>query len=444
MRWVAILLVSTVASAQPATTSGSIRGRAAPGTVVTVAAGRDVRTVRAGADGVFELDRLAPGDYDVTIGPPGSTTVRRVRVTALTVTTVDAPVELSPALTFTRDRRDLRDVPQPVAVAAAAPPTARGVADRYLVDGIDGELVDSTEAPTLPVELLDSVSVLRGGAPAAFGDGLGDPVAVVTRRGTNRFHGSVFGAITPGGLTAPRIIDAAPSQATVAITASDPSYATGFGADLGGPIVRDHAWFYVAIAPQLARTDHTREVRRRVDLDRDGEPDRDPVTDRLLLQTLDTSVRSTSRRVTPMLGKLDLAIPHHQGALSASYAPSRGVDPELLGDPSASYRRWGSTLDASARWTSMLLRDDALRIDAALTWHRRTDNAGALDPTFDRSPSHTVDDHEAITGCYDDFSVMQDDFPLVINCPTDGRGNDGGPGVLRGDRADRRAVHASA
>ena len=98
-------------------------------------------------------------------------------------------------------------------VASVAPQV---VADRYgfgfsgaqspenlsLVDGL------STSSPVfgvnglqLPVEFLEEATVLTGGYQAEFGRATGGVLSLITKSGSNEFHGSTWGTWAPGVLS---------------------------------------------------------------------------------------------------------------------------------------------------------------------------------------------------------------------------------------------------
>jgi len=411
--------------------AGTLVVETAPERVVTIR-GKVTRVVTADGNGRVEVTDLPAGEYEIVDG----TRATKVRVT-----------DLETAIVWTFDRRYLTDVPPILRthgfVAGAAAPTNRALEDRYTIDGIETTSpFDRTSAVDLPTELLDQVTVVRGGAGAAYGRSLGGTVAVVTRSGTNEFHGSVFGAWAPGDLVAPAIAEPTPDDESLAISARQQGALLQAGFDLGGPIVRDHAWFYVAVAPRASRDDFTRTIRSRVDFDQDGFPDVG-TTGRPLLKTLATEVRSHTTRTVPVIGKLDFAAGAHRASLSAIASAYEASTPDLVGAPSTGTRGWGSTLDATARYSARL-RDDRLRVAGALTWHRTRTNTGSFDPKFDDAPQElsnpTLLEGEldaSYAGCDRDG----DEFPFIRNCPSNRTYYLGGPGPVQRDGEDRKALH---
>ena len=73
-----------------------------------------------------------------------------------------------------------------------------------------------------------------------YGRASGGILNVVSKSGSNEFHGSVFGnwqpgQLTPTGKTAGRAGEAVAFR----VNPGEGSYATDFGFDLGGPVIRD-------------------------------------------------------------------------------------------------------------------------------------------------------------------------------------------------------------
>lgn len=244
------------------------------------------QTATTDADGTYHVTGLPPGAYEVTFSTATATVVRaEVRVDALAVTAVDQTLDqalgpgaardaatsaIDPTSTLrsrTQDRTYLERVPVPGrgfegaagAHAAAhddgyglAIAGATGLENRYVVDGIDitGLQLGVVGTPVLS-ELVEQTDTIAGGAGAAWGRATGGVVHVTTRAGTNQLRGSVFGTLAPGSL-ARSATPTASSASTIAVE-NQPGYQTDFGVELGGPVIRDRAFFYVGFAPQLAR-----------------------------------------------------------------------------------------------------------------------------------------------------------------------------------------------
>ncbi|HEY3257461.1 MAG TPA: hypothetical protein VGJ64_01285, partial [Gemmatimonadaceae bacterium] len=127
---------------------------------------------------------------------------------------------------------------------------ATGLENHYFVDGIDITTpLYADRSIDLPYNFLKEVRVRTGGSSAEHGQALGAIVNVVTPNGGNHFTASGFAFFSSDNL-----------QASVRETVG--ARQTGFrfydaGATLGGPIVRDRAWFFLAYNPKYERRELT-------------------------------------------------------------------------------------------------------------------------------------------------------------------------------------------
>lgn len=511
-----VVALAATARAQSATT-GAVQGQVTdevtgePLAGVTVwitgPATPEPQTAITEGDGTYKVTELLPGTYQVTFYA-GDTTVTRthIRVTANGVTPVfqrvrldpehagtvieieDVPPQIDPTSTTrgsTQDRTFIERVPTPGRGFEGAAGTQPGTHDdgvglavsgssslenRYLVDGVDitGLTYGTVGTPILS-ELIEQVEVIAGGYNAEWGRATGGIVNVITKSGTNALRGSVFGTLTPGFLA--RSADATPTETSSIDIESRRAYQTDFGVELGGPLIRDRAFFFVGFAPQLARTDHTRITRRRTDcrtlLDSgemsscdprflgqggfaDGVADVDPATGFHITDEIDREVRRSTARQYTAIGKLNLAVtPAHQAQLSVIAVPTSSEAPGLEGLASSGQRARGLTTDAALRWTSKL-DDGRTELEALVAWHRSTRDTGSIAPALDGEPLQLLHGGTLGTlaglggetaatqrGCTD--GGPDDPYPGIANCPMDlGTYAIGGPGALARDREERR------
>ncbi len=131
----------------------------------------------------------------------------------------------------------------------------------YVVDGLStNDPAFGINASPLSVEFVQDVNIITGGYMPEYGRSTGGVLNAVTKSGSNEFHGTVFGNITPGVLEGRRAI--VQSDASV-ITGLNSLTALGdFGATLGGPILKDKLWFFAGVAPSFSRYNHQRAVNR--------------------------------------------------------------------------------------------------------------------------------------------------------------------------------------
>src|SRR5215470_957856 len=112
---------------------------------------------------------------------------------------------------------------------------ATSVENTYIVEGINTtDTAFGQLSSNLPNEFVQETEVITGGYNAEYGRATGGIVNVVTKQGSNQFHGSVFAYYTPGQLSA----DAKNLEkegGSIAYS-SNLDYNYDLGAELGGPI----------------------------------------------------------------------------------------------------------------------------------------------------------------------------------------------------------------
>ena len=130
----------------------------------------------------------------------------------------------------------------------------RGRSNNYLLDGTDmndgyrnlpsiNEAgVFGTPATVLPIDALAEIPVISG-AEAEYGRNSGAIVNLVTKSGTNSVHGSVYGFLRDSNLDARNYFNARPGPA-------NKFHNDQFGLSLGGPLVRDRTFWFVAYEGQ--------------------------------------------------------------------------------------------------------------------------------------------------------------------------------------------------
>ena len=124
--------------------------------------------------------------------------------------------------------------------------------NNYIIDGLR---VSNPSHGTLGTNLLtnfvDQIDVKVGSFMPEFGYSSSGILNTVTKSGSNEFHGSIWGNLTPGFFTP--ALPATGINGMAIGTQSTPykgAYQSDFGIELGGPIVKDKLWFYAGFAPQ--------------------------------------------------------------------------------------------------------------------------------------------------------------------------------------------------
>ncbi len=125
-----------------------------------------------------------------------------------------------------------KNYPSEVSLSVAG---SQGTSTNYLMDGADNN--DAFSNVNLPFPFPDAIqefSVQTSGLSAQYGLHPGSVVNIVTRSGTNAFHGTVFDFFRNGALNAVSYFS----------VAQDSLKRNQFGGTLGGPIVRNKLFFF--------------------------------------------------------------------------------------------------------------------------------------------------------------------------------------------------------
>jgi hypothetical protein len=303
------LLLGALPSAWAQVSAGNIYGTVTdesgavlPGATVTLT-GETIgtRTTTAGTQGDFRFLNLDPGGYKLSVALTGFGTVNRtVTVTAgvnvnlsfgLKVATVEEAITVTaetPAIdpkktgtSTTLDRQELHDIPNsrdPWAVLRAVPGvlvdrvntagTESGQQSGYVGKGsvqqdsswtLDGvTITDPGAAGSSPTyfdfDAFDEVNVTTGGADIRAATG-GVGLNLVTKRGTNSFHGSVGGFFSHDDLQSTNLPAELVGDPRLkgSDNADHAQQIADYGADLGGPVIKDKLWFWGSYGKQDLR-----------------------------------------------------------------------------------------------------------------------------------------------------------------------------------------------
>ena len=280
-------------------------GAVLPGATVSVSGENIVgsQTAHTNDEGFYRFLGLPPGEYQVSFALSGfkTVTLRGLRVALGSTVEASASMEISQlqeqvevigeaAVVDTTsnevgtnfDRNWVENAPLRrfsfFDLVAAAPGSLQGGdnadsfrtmvygssydENSFQVDGVD--ITDNffNEALAEPnIDAIEEVEVLSLGAPAEYGNLTGAVYNIVTRQGTNEFHGDLNAFFQTDGLTSDNteglrnpdgtFLDACPSDA-------DPDGRcpwtrdkyTDFTVQLGGPVVKDKLWFFASYANQ--------------------------------------------------------------------------------------------------------------------------------------------------------------------------------------------------
>jgi hypothetical protein len=244
------------------------------------------RSVATGSNGLYTITDLRPSGYTLTVSAPG---FRGFSQTGLTLqadqsATVNVKLELgSPTESVTVDAsapqvdtttetlrqvvdnarmvelplngRNAASLTSLVAGAVVAPPSqadqgktktipvavtismngTRGNQTSYRLDGAENmDNLSNVNAPFPAPDALQEFSVQTSNYSAEFGQNAGGVVNVVTKSGTNQFHGDVYGFLRNSVFNARNYFAAQ----------RDPLKRIQAGAAVGGPIIKDKTFFF--------------------------------------------------------------------------------------------------------------------------------------------------------------------------------------------------------
>ncbi len=248
-------------------------------------------------DGHYHVSNIAPGDYEIIVTTFGYQTrrVRGIHIQADAVIRVDMGLladgePLSHTIVVPAPVVDIgsnsagihidKEMARRVPIAA---PGGKGAANRSfeaIAEAMPGAQLDAygasiggTTSPEnlyridglsvgnagygiigipLSVEFLEEVQVESGGRTAESGRSTGGALHAVTKSGADKFFGSVWMNVVPGGLEG---IRTPPRREAAAIALEQRLRWQGdTGFDLGGYLVKGRLWFYTGL--QVARTVH--------------------------------------------------------------------------------------------------------------------------------------------------------------------------------------------
>lgn len=328
---VVLLLLPALAAAQE--TTGSIAGTvvqksggaAIPTARITVKSERGTRELTTDGAGRFLLAFLTPGTYGITIAADGFGTIedsgisvglgqrisRRYELSPVMEESMDvvAPAEQSnPVIdltvqstgaSITSELAEQLPIPRNISDLVFLAPGVKsgggtgsanpsmsgssGLENQYVVNGVNVtnggygalgaySIIHGSQGTGINFNFVKETQVITGGFAAEYGQAMGGIVNIVTKTGSNEWDGSLFGYLTPDAFETSR---ATPDLESLDIGPTLGLSRIDYGFDIGGPIVKDHVFFWAGINPTTVET-----TRRAPFRDRDG----DGVSDYLLYE----------------------------------------------------------------------------------------------------------------------------------------------------------------
>jgi hypothetical protein len=123
--------------------------------------------------------------------------------------------------------------------------------NNFMLDGVDiNDSIDNRVGYSPNVDALQEVRVLTGNAGAEFGNAGGATVMLQLKSGSNNFHGNVFEFLRNDKLDANGFF----RNRNVSTSRRTAFRRNIFGGTLGGPVVRNRAFFFVDYEGTLARS----------------------------------------------------------------------------------------------------------------------------------------------------------------------------------------------
>ncbi len=255
---------------------------------------------------------------------------------------------------------------------------------------IDGVVVNNPAygilGTPLSIEFVNELNVVTSGYLPEYGRAMGGIYDVTTKTGSNEPHGSVFFNISPGLLEGGRSKIA--SNTSVITTNPRLGALRDFGADVGGPILRDKLWFYAGVQAAFTRTVLDRTLKELVLDEETGQPS---VSDALgLARTfpIPNGVRTyyADEQAIQYIGKLTYSPrPSHRLTLSVFGTPttsggngtfSNGITgaPEVTNIhgtfDALAHRQVSNANDVSLRYSGSF-NDRKQMLDITLGWHHQ-------------------------------------------------------------------------
>lgn len=286
---IALVCLLAAGSAFAQTTRGSIQGtvideggQALPGVTVVLSSEAMIGTQTAITDakGFFRFVLLPPGQYKAIFSLSGYQRVEQENIQVNIAAKVDLDVTLRSAFTqevvvtsetplvdttSTKVGVDLTEdfflnlpVGRNYTSVASVTPGAQaddsgqtfygstGAENAYFIDGVNTTGVEFGEqGKTLNFEFIQEVQVRTGGYGAEYGHNTGGLINVITKSGGNEFHGDVFGYYDDDSWQSD--LKGAAIEGATSGTSQVTAYTrSDFGIDLGGYVMKDKLWFFVA------------------------------------------------------------------------------------------------------------------------------------------------------------------------------------------------------
>jgi outer membrane receptor protein involved in Fe transport len=423
------IFASALALAQSQATTGNIEGRvldpqgaAVPNATVTAKNQQTglEKSATSDAEGIYNIILLPPGQYTVsTSGTQGfqTTTLQNVTVTVGSRTPLDINLTIGGAnidVTVTSDAQVVETTRTSVATtinqrsidnlpingrnfqdfATLSPGVVRdprggdlsvggqrGTMNSLQVDGVDNNNTFFGQALgrggvrppyQFSEESVQEFQVNQNGFSAEFGRAGGAVINVVTKSGTNEFHGGAFEYFRDEALNSNDPVTKANESRRGQPNKRPPSHINQFGGRFGGPIVHDKAFFFLTYDGQRSNVPQVLDVPNLLTAPAAAQA--------ILLPKLNTY--QVGRKQDVFLGKTDIAVnQHNQLSLRYNHQGFTGVNNENNG-----------TLSAEEHSGDSLVKSDTVSGTLTSTLTQRVVNEARFQLARDKEPGQANSD----------------------------------------------------
>ncbi|WP_394849399.1 TonB-dependent receptor [Pendulispora brunnea] len=259
----------------------------------------------------------------------------------------------------------------------------------YVIDGLrTNSSKYGVNGSPLSIEFVKEVNVLSSGYMPEYGRSTGGILNVVTKSGSNEYHGSVWANWTPGALEGARKYPFFAGTSIQTRRSLGNVYDVGF--DQSGPILKDKLWYYVGFGVSRAIYNLDRSIYQYTPDATTGSP-----TNPMEIPGTTQQFKATSTSYQ-LFAKLDYAInQNNKLALSFAATPTfsggggdYSVDPQtghvegavtelnLAGEYGAlAHTRNSGAYDTILKWTSQF-DNKSKTVETTVGWHH--ENGGSL------------------------------------------------------------------
>lgn len=274
-------------NAQTATVAGTITDPSGTGVGAATVTLKNTttgatRTATADGSGTYSIPNVSVGSYDATFEKTGLSLLQFHNLVltvaqnltlngTLTISTISQEVDVAGSvvpnidlenaqLSNVVDQRRIEDLPlitrDPYSLVLLSPGTQQTTSslggfsvnghnernNNFMLDGVDNNDASVPGIPggisTINPDSTQEFRVITNSYLPEFGRNSGAIVDVVTRSGSNTFHGDVYEFNRVNALAARDYFNPTPDP-------QNPSVRNQFGASLGGPIIKDKTFFFV-------------------------------------------------------------------------------------------------------------------------------------------------------------------------------------------------------